>query len=79
MTKRGSAIVKGPWPEYKALSLDDVYKITQNFLLDSAEMRKSILHVRKLFTKTIWPDQCAEQVKALCEVSVAIKRILRIS
>jgi ACT domain-containing protein len=77
MIERGSAIVKGPWPQYKALALDDVCKITQNFLLDIAEMRKSILRVRKLFTKTIWPDQCDEQVKALREVSVAIQRFYK--
>ncbi len=73
MTKRVGAIVRGPWPESRTLSLDEVYKITQNFWSDIVEMRKSILRARKLLTKTIWPDQCDKQVKSLREVSLAIQ------
>jgi hypothetical protein len=73
MTKRRGTIVQGPWSESQVLSLSEVYKITQTYWSDIVVMRKSVLRARKLFTKTIWPDQCDDLIASLREMSLAIR------
>ncbi len=67
-------MVKGPWPEL-LYSIDEVRSITQRHWSEIAEMRKSLVHARKLFIsgERIWPDQCNAVIELLEILSRPIK------
>lgn len=67
-------MVKGPWLELM-YSIDEVRSITQRHWSEIAEMRKSIIHARRLFIsgETIWPDQCDAVIEQLQTLSKPIQ------